>query len=499
MGTLFAALIFLLSQVSLAADAQNSLPAITSISVDPGSPPIAFRPEWRVYQVEVSQSVTAVRINVTAGDPKTVLTVGEKPAASGTPSGPVDVETGRNMIPVVASSSDGAALERYMVKVIRRYPAPEWVRVREDSPWPPRDSAGELVFGNRMWLFGGYTPKVVNDIWASDDGAKWVRAGEMPDSTGVNIPINLVYDGKMWVVCNDGSLFSSSDGASWRLVSDDAPWKGRYAAGGAVFRDRMWVMGGMKKGEVFHDVWSSADGVRWTREVEEAPWSRRQLFSMVSVFGDRLWVIGGGITMYHPFRAYSDVWSSPDGKKWTCVTEQAPWPPRIWSSSAVYRNRLWVIGGFRAEPTWNNFNDAWYSSNGKNWSELKSGNVWNPRHELSVFVFDDRLWVVGGNSWPLMNDVWYLDIKGMTFVTQPVIEEFASARYRYQARADFNRSGEAVRYRLLEGPRWMRIDRDTGILSGTPDAAGDATVSIEAYDNAGETARQTFTLHVMTL
>ena len=53
---------------------------------------------------------------------------------------------------------------------------------------------------------------------------------------------------------------------------------------------------------------------------------------MLVVYDRKLWLIGGGITIYHPFKAYRDVWSSSDGKSWTKVTDQAPWPARIWST-----------------------------------------------------------------------------------------------------------------------------------------------------------------------
>jgi hypothetical protein len=385
------------------------------------------------------------------------------------------------------------------VKVIRDYPTPSWVKVRDECPWTPRDSAGELVFKDRMWLLGGYIPELINDVWSSADGSNWTKAGSVPCESGINIPVNLVYGGRMWVVCNDGHLYSSEEGSHWDLVTDQAPWRGRYAAGGVVFAGKMWVMGGLKGDHLFNDIWSSADGVHWELENEHAPWSRRQLFSMVAVFDDRIWVMGGGITIYHPFRAYNDVWNSPDGRNWHKVTDRAPWPARIWSSSVVYRNRLWVLGGFRSEPVWTNLDDAWYSADGARWQKLESEARWSARHEISAYVFDGKLWVVAGNSWPLKNDVWSLEIPGLVFLSQPVIEEFVTAQYSYQAHADFNESRKPIRYRLLAHPPWLSIDRDTGLICGTPETVGDVTVTVEAYDEAGETARQTYTLHVVPL
>jgi hypothetical protein len=156
-----------------------------------------------------------------------------------------------------------------------------------------------------------------------------------------------------------------------------------------------------------------------------------------------------------------------------------------------------MMGGFRAEPTWNNFNDVWYSTDGARWSELVTEDIWSPRHEYSLFVFDDKLWMVGGNAWPLQNDVWYLEIKGLTFLSQPVIEEVAGNEYTYRAKADFNASGRKITYRLVEAPRWLAIDGAAGVIRGTPLEPGDYQVIVEAADAAGESARQAYTLHIL--
>jgi hypothetical protein len=126
------------------------------------------------------------------------------------------------------------------------------------------------------------------------------------------------------------------------------------------------------------------------------------------VHADRIWLFGGG--NYLPnYAALNDVWSSADGVEWRRETDMAPWPPRIWFSAAVYRGRMWVLGGWSNKPS-KNWNDVWYSSDGKSWTELKTKAVWSVRHEHSTYVHDDKLWVAGGMSPPLKNDVWQLSI-----------------------------------------------------------------------------------------
>ena len=91
------------------------------------------------------------------------------------------------------------------------------------------------------------------------------------------------------------------------------------------------------------------------------------------------------------------------------MTGNAPWHPRIWFSTVAYKNRMWLLGGWSNNPS-QNWNDVWYSADGADWKQLKTDTVWSKRHEHSAYVFDNKIWVVGGNPWPCDNQVWQLDI-----------------------------------------------------------------------------------------
>lgn len=109
--------------------------------------------------------------------------------------------------------------------------------------------------------------------------------------------------------------------------------------------------------------------------------------------------------------AKNDVWCLEDGVNWKKVTSFAQWNPRMWFSSLVYRDRIWVLGGWSDENK--NFGDVWYSKDGKDWIELKSDITWIKRHEHSTFLFKDKIWVAGGAAEPnylLNSEVWSLFI-----------------------------------------------------------------------------------------
>jgi hypothetical protein len=242
------------------------------------------------------------------------------------------------------------------------------------SDWEGRHTAGYVVHRGRMWLVGGD-----------------VNQGH--------------YQPDVW---------NSADGRSWTLVNPDepVPWGPRALHHTVAFKDKIWVLGGQTmpgfapSEEVFYrDVWNSSDGLRWTRlEPEEPCWSPRGMIGGAAVFRDRIWILGGGTydTPTTPSRRFfNDVWSSPDGVRWERHVARAPWAPRQYHEVAAFDGRLWVLEGYSGE----NRNDAWYSDDGVNWYEVPE-TPWKPRHAASVFVFDEALWMVAGNN--MESDVWKL-------------------------------------------------------------------------------------------
>ena len=142
---------------------------------------------------------------------------------------------------------------------------------------------------------------------------------------------------------------------------------------------------------------------------DKAEWSPRAYHQAVAHSG-KLWVMGG-VNYVPKYHAKNDVWCSSDGKTWTCVSEAAPWSPRLWFSTAVYRDRMWVLGGWSNNPS-KNWGDAWYTADGSRWTQLTTPTMWKERHEHSVWVFDDALWVGAGHAQPLSNEVWKLKLPG---------------------------------------------------------------------------------------
>ena len=302
-----------------------------------------------------------------------------------------------------------------------------WKQETTQAQWQARDSQGEFVYKDHLWVMGGwFTAKDPNprDVWKSPDGKNWTCVTEVAPWEYSDLPGSLVFKKQMWMLggrkvpgtaCSN-EVWSTKDGADWRLVNASAPWRKRLGASSVVFKNRMWIMGGTENfyqnndSTLMNDVWSSADGVNWRLETDNAPWSKRAHGQAV-VFDGKIWMMGGGHRAPKAIPT-NDVWCSSDGVNWEQVTGSAPWRPRLWFSTLVYRDRMWVIGGWSSEKE-GNCSDVWYSKDGKNWTELKSDVIWSKRHEHAAFVFRDKIWVAGGatgDNHLLDSQVWSLNI-----------------------------------------------------------------------------------------
>ncbi|MEZ6144255.1 MAG: galactose oxidase [Planctomycetaceae bacterium] len=306
-------------------------------------------------------------------------------------------------------------------------PTPDWVRVTDEAEWQPRDSQGELVYDGKLWIFGGWFDSYEappRDVWSSADGKSWQLVEKSAPWKHSDLSMSVTFHDRMWFMGGwyngrlpghsaSNMVWSSNDGVKWDQETDNAGWSPRLASALVVHEDKMWILGGTENyyfgddSSLRNDVWSSTNGKEWTLVTDSAAWAPRA-YHQAAVLNGRIYVFGGG--NYVPeYRALNDVWSSADGVTWRLETEAAPWSPRLWFSSAVYRDHIWVIGGWSNNPS-TNLGDVWYSKDGKSWKQFESKVQWKERHEHSVFVFQDKLWVVGGHARPLDNDVWSIQI-----------------------------------------------------------------------------------------
>ena len=76
---------------------------------------------------------------------------------------------------------------------------------------------------------------------------------------------------------------------------------------------------------------------------------------------------------------------------WEQATDDANWSARLYHTSLVYDNKMWVLGGHSGSFK----NDVWYSTDGRNWIQATDDAGWSGREFHTSLVYDNKMWVLG--------------------------------------------------------------------------------------------------------
>jgi hypothetical protein len=416
-----------------------------------------------------------------------------------------------------------------------------WTRSTAAAAFGIRALPGAVVFddgsGSKMWIYGGsnLTPTWFKDVWYSTDGETWTRK---TDNAAFGYRSNYglaVYNNKMWLFgggyqnnwYNDS--WYSSDGSIWTQASDpsDFPtagaqpskwtaWTARrnpqVVVHNAGAGDQIWVMGGRENNFVYrNDVWHSSDGIEWNLEgVNYGAEFGYRWGTDLATFGSKMYLVGG--LEKSPGQLPQDVWSTEDGVHWTCLAgpyttathgiecehSSPSWDGRWGHKTLVYDNKIWIIGGCKAQsgfagscPLADRLADVWYSSNGYTWTQATATAAFGARYEPAVTVFDGKMWLMGGylySSSQNKNDV-YSSTDGATWT----LETGSSAWSGREALGVtvFN-NGSGNKMYLMGG--WDGVDRNNDVWSSadginwtseTSSALWDGryTFGLAVYDN----------------
>lgn len=194
-----------------------------------------------------------------------------------------------------------------------------WDLVASSAEWSGREGHQVVSFNGKMFIFGGVDfneRKAKNDIWYSDDGINW-NLGKEEASWSPRYAHKIVeFKGRLWLAGglapdqNEMSdMWYSDDGINWNLVTENHPWLGRHDPGLVVYKDKLWLIGGWNDSEIdsgLNDTWYSFNGIDWEKTNEDGPWTGREDHGVV-VFRDKIWILGG---MDSNWSWKNDVWVS---------------------------------------------------------------------------------------------------------------------------------------------------------------------------------------------
>jgi hypothetical protein len=219
-------------------------------------------------------------------------------------------------------------------------------------------------------------------------------------------------------------ISDTTPGRTWTKVTDSAPFGTRSGFTSAEYHGKLWLIGGSGNTGTDGDAWYTSDGITWIRE-SSAEMVPQRLGASSTVFRDALWIIGGSDEQ--TYTPGNGIWYSGNGINWSEIQPKAVFSPRSLHSTVVFRNRIWVIGGNRGTIQDDLTNDVWYSDDGISWVQATPAAEFSPRSDHSSFVYQDKLWVIGGrDSTGYLNDIWYSD-DGIHWTKAPATAPFATA------------------------------------------------------------------------
>lgn len=144
-----------------------------------------------------------------------------------------------------------------------------WTLETDTVPWPARGGHRLVVFDGRMWLMAGVGAGAAtfNDVWYTEDGVTWTAATTNAPWDQRRNPTVLVHAGRMWLIAGQESrnvgdapkndVWSSGDGANWRLENAPAEFPVRINHASVVFDESLWVFGGANSSGFLNGVWRS--------------------------------------------------------------------------------------------------------------------------------------------------------------------------------------------------------------------------------------------------
>ncbi len=202
-------------------------------------------------------------------------------------------------------------------------------QVVASAEWSKRHGHQVVEMDGDLYLIGGYSPFVsgrdsyMEDVWLSAD-----------------------------------------NGVSWGLLTDSAPWSGRWGHGAVVVDNTIYISGGFFQAEdtdqrgYAKDVWKSTNGKDWELVTDSASWAGRMGHGFFANDQGDLYLLGG----VRNSRDYlGDLWTSLDkGVTWTKVAPSGslPFGSRGFAAMVEHEGALFLFGGSSERPSYGDSEDA---------------------------------------------------------------------------------------------------------------------------------------------
>lgn len=175
---------------------------------------------------------------------------------------------------------------------------------------------------------------------------------------------------------------------TWKKLLDSAEWKKSYNFQMLNIRDTLWT---------FHydGNWYSVDGADWTKSRLPNAISNLAFLDYV-VFKDAVLGLGRFEGNIEEFKVRPEIYSTKDLKRWATLSSESNLPRRFFYHPFVFQDKIWIIGG---EDEHGKYSDIWNSDDGVAWTRVKDNSELGKRSRSQIVNLNGKLFL-------LDNDVW---------------------------------------------------------------------------------------------
>ena len=310
-------------------------------------------------------------------------------------------------------SSDLSATKYYRVVVNVHQVDPDlfnWQRLNAAVLADGSAATKGVVLNDRFLLFAndGFS----TTVFQSADGKTWdngTTPSTLPASCRVReiLAVNESTAKQALYYCQDGIVYTSSDGISWETQDLSADtYVPRIAM--MYYNDTVWLVSEHNANHTFH--LSAKDGDTWRANVTPLPDNWPLADFTVTTFLSSSWrpravIIGGYDIQGNPLHSLWNIeYSAATGYRFANFAIEHPQFSAVLGASAVsYGKRLYMFGGTDIDARYI-ANTAMYSEDeGLNWQPIDTVHnrlmdVYSPRTQTSAFVHDNCIYLMGGQS-----------------------------------------------------------------------------------------------------
>lgn len=184
----------------------------------------------------------------------------------------------------------------------------------------------------------------------------------------------------------------------WTKVLDSGPWKKNYNFQMFNVRDTLWV---------FHPDgnWYSVNGKDWTKSVLSNAIYNLAFLDYVH-FKNAIYGLGHFEGNIEQYTMKSSIYRTDDMKTWKTLATESNLPNRFFYHPFVFNDKIWIIGG---EDRTTKYADLWNSDDGVHWVKRGDSLPFGRRIHSKVVELHDTLYLLNNDVWTSTNGLdWQL-------------------------------------------------------------------------------------------